>query len=108
MAMILAAQPAPELEEPLSVLARMLGEPTRITEEMVALSCRRISQWSDDDGLLATALAFAQAAATVTPGDAVAAFAVGKLARRRAEYARAETWFRRTIALARDRKRVGQ
>jgi tetratricopeptide (TPR) repeat protein len=101
MAMILAAQPAPELEEPMSVLARMLGEPTRISEEMVALACRRISQWSDDEGLLATALAFAQAAATVTPGDAGAAFAVGKLARRRAEHARAETWFRRTIALAR-------
>jgi tetratricopeptide (TPR) repeat protein len=101
MAMILASQPAPELEEPLSVMARMLGEPTRISEEMVALACRRVSQWSDDEGLLATSLAFAQAAATVTPGDPAAAFAVGKLARRRAEYARAETWFRRTIALAR-------
>jgi tetratricopeptide (TPR) repeat protein len=101
MAMILAAQPAAEVEEPMSVLARMLGEPTRISEEMVALACRRISQWSDDEGLLATALAFAQAAATVTPGDAGAAFAVGKLARRRGETARAETWFRRTIALAR-------
>jgi tetratricopeptide (TPR) repeat protein len=83
------------------VLARMLGEPERISEEMVALACRRVSQWADDEGLLTTALAFAQAAATVTPGDAGAAFAVGKLARRRAEYARAETWFRRTIALAR-------
>jgi tetratricopeptide (TPR) repeat protein len=101
MSMILAAQPAAELEEPLSVLARMLGEPARITEEMVALACRRVSQWADDEGLSATALAFAQAAATVTPGDAGAAFAVGKLARRRAEHARAETWFRRTIALAR-------
>jgi tetratricopeptide (TPR) repeat protein len=101
VAMILAAQPSPELEEPLSMLARMLGEPTRISEETVALACRRISQWSDDEGQLATALAFAQAAATVTPGDAGAAFAVGKLARRRAEHARAETWFRRTVALAR-------
>lgn len=101
MAMILAAQPAPELEEPMSALARMLGEPARISEEMVALACRRISQWADDEGLPATALAFAQAAATVTPADPGAAFAVGKLARRRAEYARAETWFRRTIALAR-------
>jgi tetratricopeptide (TPR) repeat protein len=101
MAMILTAQPAPELEEPLGVLARMLGEPTQISQEMVALACRRISQWADDEGLLTTALAFAQAAATVTPGDAGTAFAVGKLARRRAEYARAETWFRRTIALAR-------
>ena len=101
MAMILTAQPSPELEEPLGVLARMLGEPTQISEEMVALACRRVSQWADDEGLLTTALSFAQAAATVTPGDAGAAFAVGKLARRRAEYARAETWFRRTIALAR-------
>lgn len=101
MAAILAAQPAPELEEPLGVLARMLDEPDRISEEMVALACRRVSQWADDEGLLTTALAFAQAAATVTPADPGAAFAVGKLARRRAEYARAETWFRRTIALAR-------
>lgn len=101
MAMILTTQPSAELEEPLGVLARMLGEPDRISEEMVALACRRISQWSDDEGMLTTALAFAQAAATVTPGDPTAAFAVGKLARRRAEYARAETWFRRTIALAR-------
>ncbi len=101
MASILTAQPSPELEEPLGVLARMLAEPTEISEEMVALACRRVSQWADDEGLLTTALAFAQAAATVTPGDASAAFAVGKLARRRAEYARAETWFRRTIALSR-------
>lgn len=101
VAMILSAQPSPELEEPLGVLARMLAEPTQISQEMVALACRRISQWADDEGLLTTALAFAQAAATVTPGDAGTAFAVGKLARRRAEYARAETWFRRTIALAR-------
>lgn len=101
MASILTSQPPPELEEPLGVLARMLGEPTQISEEMVALACRRVSQWADDEGLLTTALAFAQAAATVTPGDAGAAFAVGKLARRRAEHARAETWFRRTIALSR-------
>jgi tetratricopeptide (TPR) repeat protein len=101
MAAIVASQPSPELEEPLGVLARMLGEPAQISEEMVALACRRVSQWADNEGLLTTALAFAQAAATVTPGDAGMAYAVGKLARRRAEYARAETWFRRTIALAR-------
>lgn len=101
MAMILTSAPSPDLEEPLGVLARMLGEPTQISEEMVALACRRVSQWADDEGLLTTALAFAQAAATVTPGDPGTAYAVAKLARRRAEYARAETWFRRTIALAR-------
>jgi tetratricopeptide (TPR) repeat protein len=101
VAMIMAAQTGPELEEPLTVLARMLDEPAGMPEEVVALACRRISQWADDEGLLGTALAFAQAAATVTPGDASAAYAVGKLARRRAEHARAETWLRRSIALAR-------
>jgi tetratricopeptide (TPR) repeat protein len=35
------------------------------------------------------------------PHDAGAAYAVGRMARRRAEYSRAETWFRRAIALAR-------
>ena len=101
MAMILSAAPPQALEEPLSVLARMLAEPTAIGEETVALAALRVSQWADEEGLMTTALAFAQAAATVTPGDPAAASRVARLARRRAEYARAETWYRRTIALAR-------
>jgi len=101
MAMLMAAAPAADLEEPLAALARMVGEPNATSEEMVSLACRRVAQWADEQGLLTTALSFAQAAATVTPGDASAAFAVGQLARRRAEHARAETWFRRAIALAR-------
>ncbi|HZG43574.1 MAG TPA: tetratricopeptide repeat protein [Longimicrobium sp.] len=101
MAMLMAAAPAADLEEPLAALARMVGEPNGTSEEMVSLACRRVAQWADEQGLLTTALSFAQAAATVTPGDASAAYAVGKLARRRAEHARAETWFRRAIALAR-------
>jgi tetratricopeptide (TPR) repeat protein len=101
MAMLMAAAPAAELEEPLAAFARMVGEPNATSEEMVSLACRRVAQWADEQGLLTTALSFAQAAATVTPGDASAAFAVGQLARRRAEHARAETWFRRAIALAR-------
>ncbi|HEU0015000.1 MAG TPA: hypothetical protein VFQ45_15030 [Longimicrobium sp.] len=101
MAMILAAGLDAEVEEPLGALARLLSRPEATPEELVSLACRRVAQWGDGQGMLATALAFAQAAATVTPGDAAAAFAVGKLARRRAEYARAETWFRRAVALAR-------
>ncbi|MBW3655603.1 MAG: tetratricopeptide repeat protein [Gemmatimonadetes bacterium] len=101
MAMLMAAAPAADLEEPLAALARMVGEPNATSEEMVSLACRRVAQWADEQGLLTTALSFAQAAATVTPGDASAAYAVGLLARRRAEHARAETWFRRAIALAR-------
>ena len=101
LASLLAAGLPEELEEPLKVIAAMVGRPETASEEGVALACRRISQWADQQGLLSASLAFAQAAAVVTPGDAGVAYTVGLLARRRAEYARAETWFRRTIALAR-------
>ena len=89
------------VEPPLMVLARLVGHPGTMREENVALACREVAQWADEGGMLAAALAFSQAAAMVTPGDAGAAFAVGRLARRRAEYPRAESWYRRAIALAR-------
>lgn len=101
MAAILAANLPGELEAPLTMLARMVGSAETITEEEVALSCRRVALWAEERGLLACALAYAQAGALVTPGDAIAAYNVGRLARRRAEHARAESWYRRTIALAR-------
>lgn len=101
VASILAANVPAEIEEPLRTVATLLGGPGAAREEAVALAARRIMQWADERGLLAVALAFAQAAAVVTPGDPAAAYAVGRLARRRAEYARAETWYRRTVALAR-------
>ena len=101
VAALMAAGVPDEIEQPLSVIAGLLGSPAATREESVALACRRISQWADASGRLATALAFAQAAALVTPGDSAAAYNVGRLARRRAEHARAESWYRRTIALAR-------
>jgi tetratricopeptide (TPR) repeat protein len=101
MAAVLSTAVPSALEPALSMLARMVGEPDTMTEEAVALSCREVSQWLDEQGLLASSLAFAQAAAVVALGDAATAFTVGRLARRRAEYARAETWFRRAVALAR-------
>ncbi|HEU0052330.1 MAG TPA: tetratricopeptide repeat protein, partial [Longimicrobium sp.] len=101
VASILAAGLPAELETPLKVVAQMVGTPESASEESVSLACRQVSHWADAHGLLAVALAFMQAAAIVTPADAAIAYAVGRLARRRAEHARAETWYRRTIALAR-------
>lgn len=89
---------------PLTTLSRVLGSATPPTPEDVAGACRAVSAWADGQGLLGTALSFAQAAAVVAPGDAAAAYRVGWLARRRAEYSRAETWFRRAIGLARRSK----
>lgn len=101
LAAMLAAGVPDDVESPLKVIAQMVGSPESAREENVSLACRQISGWADEHGMMATALAFAVAAAVVTPGDPTTSFAVGRLARRRAEYARAETWYRRTIALAR-------
>jgi tetratricopeptide (TPR) repeat protein len=101
IATLLSATLDAELEQPLGMITAMVGQPGRVSAERVALACRRIAQWAENHGHLATALAFAQAGALTCPGNAAAGYKVGQLARRRAEYARAETWFRRTIALAR-------
>ncbi|HEU4556487.1 MAG TPA: tetratricopeptide repeat protein [Longimicrobium sp.] len=101
MAAAVAAGAPAEVEEPLKTLAGMVGQPEAAREENVSLACRQISQWAEARGLLAASLSFAQAAAVVTPADPSCAYNVGRLARRTAQHARAETWFRRTIALAR-------
>ncbi len=67
----------------------------------VAGACRKVSEWAEGQSLQKTAIAFAQAAAIVWPGSAECAYKVGLLARRQGEYARAESWFRRSIAITR-------
>jgi tetratricopeptide (TPR) repeat protein len=101
VASLLAVSVPRELEGPLSALAAMTGAPESVGEASVALALREVSLWLDERGLLGSALAFAHAGATVAAGDAAAAFTVGRLARRRAEHVRAETWFRRAALLAR-------
>ncbi len=100
-ASLAAADPDAEIAPALATVARILEDPAGTSSEQVMLACREISQWADSRGSLATSLAFAQAAAFACPGNAAAGLRVGQVARRRTEYARAETWFRRTIGLAR-------
>ena len=90
-----------DLEQPLQELARLAGRPERAGAERVGLACREVVQWAEAEGKPATALAFAQAAALTCPGDAAASFKVGQLARKQAQYARAESWLRRTVPLGR-------
>lgn len=89
------------LQSPLMTLARMADAPERASAEDVAVACGHVAAWADGRGWLGTALAFAQGAAVALPGEAAASYSVGRLARRRAEHARAETWYRRAVALAR-------
>ncbi|HEU4880902.1 MAG TPA: tetratricopeptide repeat protein [Longimicrobium sp.] len=100
-ALLRAADADPQLETALLALVRMTGAPEGTTDEQVALACQHVAHWADQNGHLETAIAFAQGAAVVMPAEAALSYAVGRLARRRAEYARAETWYRRAIALGR-------
>lgn len=90
-----------ELAGPLSVMVRLLEAPGGIEVERVVHACRRISCRAEQHGWLATALEFMQAAAQAAPQVAALAYAVGRLARRRAEYDRAESWFGRAVVQAR-------
>ncbi|HEX2208363.1 MAG TPA: hypothetical protein VHG93_11825 [Longimicrobium sp.] len=91
----------PEIVAPLSVMVRLLESPTSMDVARVVNACRRISVWAEQRGSLATALEFMQAAALSAPQVAALAYAVGRLARRRAEYDRAESWYGRAIVQAR-------
>jgi tetratricopeptide (TPR) repeat protein len=98
---IRAAGLEPALEAPLLEIAELLGNPGALNGELAARACLLVAQWADERGAVATALAFAQSAAFAAPMDAATAYTVARLARRRAEHARAESWFRRTVALGR-------
>lgn len=89
--------PEPELVAPLSVIISLLETPGRVDLPRLVHACRRVAAWAEGRGALGTALEFAQAAALAQPDAAVLAFDVGRLARRRAEYDRAESWYTRAI-----------
>ena len=94
-------RPELELAAPLSVVVRLLESPAGMDVPRLVNACRRIAFWAEQRGHLATALEWAQAAAAAAPHSAALAYSVGRLARRRAEYDRAESWYARAIVQAR-------
>jgi len=90
-----------ELTGALDAVAAMLASPDGIVGNEVADACTAIARWAEEEGHMNTALAYTQAASVASPRNARLALAVGQLARRRAELARAETWFRHTIMVSR-------
>lgn len=92
---------ARELRQQLEAIGRALDGRARNPAMQLTQACNALSRWASEQGLPRTALAFAHSAALATPDQPAPAYAVGLLARKSAEYRRAETWFRRTLALAR-------
>lgn len=89
-----------DLRESLETAASILGGDD-VGLETIVTACRHIASWAEARGALGTALEFTQAAALLQPGDAELVHSVAQLARRRGEYARAESWYRQAIATAR-------
>lgn len=98
----LAVARLPEgLQEPLSTIGEMLTAPDAADGDSLADACTAIARWAEAEGHVNSALAYTQAASVAAPRSALLALAVGQLARRRGDMARAETWFRHTIMVAR-------
>ena len=89
------------IDAPLRTLAAICRDPEAARMEEILQACRDISYWAEGQEKLGTAISMAQAGALAAPANAAAGFRVGQLARRKAESARAESWFRRVIGLGR-------
>ncbi|HEY7767225.1 tetratricopeptide repeat protein [Longimicrobium sp.] len=90
-----------QVELALTALTAVVASPESVSAESVTLACQGISRWAQERQLLGTSLLFAQAAALASPEQARPGYEVGSLALRMDRPARAETWLRRTIGVAR-------
>lgn len=96
------AKPSPAVTRQLEELANLvLGKEKVADPRAVAAACSTLSTWAEEREALKTAVEFAQAAALARPRSAPLALRVGELLYRAGRNARAETWFRRTLTLAR-------
>lgn len=99
---VAGAAAEPELWAPLLVVQRLVACPDQVNHPRLVHACRAIARWGERRGFTAVQLAFVQAAACLAPDHPRLAYSVGRLARDRGEYARAESWLRTAIRLARN------
>jgi hypothetical protein len=90
------------LSDAFMVLNQLRAAPEEAPGDEVAQACQAIASWAKgEENLQATSLAFLQAAALLNPEDPKLACEVGRDARDCGDIARAESWFRKAIRLAR-------
>ena len=75
-----------------------------ISQDDACTACLGVAVWARGQGALQTELAFRQAAALARVHDATLSLATARLAREASQHRQAETWFRRTIKVARQAK----
>ena len=82
-------------------LCAVKTEPGRVRPAVVSRACGAVSAWAEREEHTGTALAWARAAASAYPPNVAAAYRVGILARRRADYPTAEAWLQHAGSMAR-------
>ncbi len=98
----LGQDPLPqELADALRDLRAVRTEPGRVRPAVVSRACDAVSAWAEREEHTGTALAWARAAASAYPPNVAAAYRVGILARRRADYPTAEAWLQHAGAMSR-------
>jgi tetratricopeptide (TPR) repeat protein len=90
-----------ELADAFRDLRALRTEPGRVRPALVSRACDAVSAWAEREGHTGTALAWARAAASAYPPNVAAAYRVGIMARRRADYATAEAWLQHAGSMAR-------
>ncbi|MEW5928264.1 MAG: tetratricopeptide repeat protein [Gemmatimonadota bacterium] len=91
-----------ELRPALETVCGLFDDPAGTDPRVVAEACVRIGEWAERKGdAPATALCFAQVAASCMPNDAPMAYRAGYTARRQATWDLAELWFRHSSTVSR-------
>ncbi|HEV2734024.1 MAG TPA: hypothetical protein VGV85_04260, partial [Longimicrobiaceae bacterium] len=90
-----------ELAEAFRDLGAVRTEPGRVRPAVVSRACDAVSAWAEREEHAGTALAWARAAASAYPPNVAAAYRVGIMARRRADYSTAEAWLQHAGSMAR-------
>jgi tetratricopeptide (TPR) repeat protein len=98
----LAATNVPAAVAPaLDTITSMLAVPDRADAGLLTVCCLEVAAWARHAGMPHTAISFAQAGALASPEFAEAALQTGIAAAAIGQGARAETWLRRAVGLAR-------
>jgi tetratricopeptide (TPR) repeat protein len=90
----------PDLRVPLAVLVGELSRPSETAPDVVAHACLCVADWALESDHVATALAFAEAAALSWPQNPRYAWMAGRLLRAQGRVREAELWLKRSARAA--------
>jgi hypothetical protein len=104
LATLAAADLPAAISAQIDTLNGMLAVPGRADADVLTICCLEVAAWARGEGLVQTAVEFAQAGALASPEFAEAALHTGIAASAAGQDARARTWLRRAVSLARRAK----